>query len=125
MLTEPFLFEALHKRQQNDLTAFITKAPALLTDLFEHCYDHTKRRANIFSFNRNDVAVFNKNKQSKGLEFGRQFQIGRIEGNFLFSIPNDSLRMPDAENFKKVLKGHIETFNKPIDNDRQGILLQR
>ena len=58
----------------------------------------------------------NSTGQHKGLEFGRQFQVGRVEGNFLFSIPNDNLRMADLESFKKVLKGHIETFNTPIES---------
>jgi hypothetical protein len=114
LLMEPFLFESLNKRDKQALKSYIIKAPALLTDLFEHCYDHEKRRANVFSFNREDVLLFNKNKHHKGLEFGRQFQIGRVEGNFLFSIPNDNLRMNDPESFKKVLKGHIETFKTPM-----------
>lgn len=116
MLTEPFLFDSLQKRERQDVVALIEKAPALITDLYEHCYDHTKRRAKVFSMNRSEVDVFNKNKHYKGLEFGRQFQIGRIEGNFVFSIPNDSLRMPDAPCFKKLLKGHIELFKIPINS---------
>lgn len=116
MLTEPFIFESLNKREQNEVSFFITQTPALLTYIYEHCYDHTKRRANVYSFNRKAVSLFNKNKYRKGLEYGRQYQIGRIERNFLYSIPNDSLRMPDAESFKKMLKGHIETFQTPIES---------
>lgn len=116
MLTEPFIFESLNKREQNDVSSFITQALALLTDVYEHCYDNTKCRANVYSFNRKEVSLFNKDKHHKGVEYGRQFQIARIEGNFLFSIPNDSLRMPDAESFKKMLKGHIETFQTPIES---------
>ncbi len=116
LLTTPFIFDSLKKREQQDVNHFLQKTPALLTDLYEHCYDHTKRRAKVFSLNRDAVDVFNKNKHHKGLEFGRMFQIGRIEGNFLYSIPNKSLRMPDAKNLKQLLVGHIHTFKIPIES---------
>ncbi len=59
---------------------------------------------------------FNKNKHHKGLEFGRQFQIGRVGGNFVYSIPNDSIRMPDAANLKKMVVQHIHLFQAPIES---------
>jgi len=116
MLTEPYLLESLSKTQQQDVISFIRKAPVFMTEIFDYCYENIPLRSKIFSYYRNEVDCFNKNKQSKGVEFGRQFQIGRIEGNFVFSIPNDSIRMPDAKSFKKLLSGHIELFNTPIES---------
>ena len=63
---------------------------------------------------RNDVDAFNKQKEHKHCEFGRQFQIGRIEGNFVFSTPNYSIRMPDAESLKPMVRTHLNTFHQPI-----------
>ncbi len=116
MLTEPFMMDSLSKHEQNLVVNFIQKAPAFLTDMYEYCYDDLPRKAKIFSYFRDEVSCFNKNKHHKGLEFGRQFQIGRIEGNFVFSVPNHSVRMPDAESFKRMLAGHIELFKTPIES---------
>jgi IS5 family transposase len=116
MLTEPYILESLNKRDRNLVISFIQKAPAFLTDIYEHCYDNVARKSRIFSYYRDEISCFNKNKHHKGLEFGRQFQIGRVEGNFVFSVPNHSIRMPDAESFKRMLAGHIELFKTPIES---------
>lgn len=62
------------------------------------------------------VECFNKNKHHKSLEFGRQFQIGRVGGNFVYSIPNNSIRMPDAANLKNMVVQHIELFQTHIES---------
>lgn len=116
IVAEPFILESLPKRDKNIITHFIRKAPAILTELFERCYENTPRNARIFSYNRDAVACFNKSKHHKPLEFGRQFQIGRIGGNFVYSIPNDSISMPDAASVKKMLIQHIELFQTPIES---------
>ncbi len=85
-------------------------------ELFERCYENSPRQSKIFSFHRNEVDCFNKNKHHKGIEFGRQFQIGRVGGNFVYSIPNDSIRMPDAASLKKMVVQHIELFRTPIES---------
>jgi len=116
IMDEPFILESLPIRDKNIITHFIQKAPALLSELFERCYENAPRQSKIFSFNRNEVECFNKNKHHKGIEFGRQFQIGRVGGNFVYSIPNDSIRMPDAMSFKKMMMQHIEIFQTPIES---------
>lgn len=115
-IDEPFILESLPRKEKTLMVNFIQKAPALLSELFEHCYENSPRHAKIFSFHRNEVDCFNKNKHHKGVEFGRQFQIGRIGGNFVYSIPNDSVRMPDAASFKRMIMQHIEIFQTPIDS---------
>ncbi len=114
IIDEPFILDSLPVRDKNLITQFIRKAPALLTETFDRCYDNASRHSKIFSFHRNAVDCFNKNKHHKGLEFGRQFQIGRVGGNFVYSIPNNSIRMPDAASFKPMLTHHIELFQTPI-----------
>ena len=116
LIEEPFILESLPIRDKTLVTNFIRKAPALLTELFSHCYEHAPRQSKIFSFHRNEVGCFNKNKHHQRLEFGRQFQVARIEGNFVYSIPNHSIRMPDAASFKPMLTQHIELFQTPLDS---------
>jgi len=72
-LDEPFILESLPKRDKKLLRNFIQKAPALISELFERCYGHIPQSSKVFSFHRNQVDCFNKNKHHKGLEFGRQF----------------------------------------------------
>ncbi len=116
IMDEPFIIESLPVRDKNRIVNFIQKAPALLGELFERCYENTPRQSKIFSFHRNEVDCFNKNKHHKGIEFGRQFQIGRVGGNFVYSIPNDSIRRPDAASLKKMVVQHIELFQTPIES---------
>lgn len=116
IMDEPFIIESLPVRDKNLIVNFIQKAPALLGELFERCYENTPRQSKIFSFYRNEVDCFNKNKHHKGIEFGRQFQIGRVGGNFVYSIPSDSIRMPDAASLKKMVMQHIELFQTPIES---------
>ena len=116
MMDEPFIIESLPVRDKTIIVNFIQKAPALLSELFERCYENTPRQSKIFSFHRNAVDCFNKNRHHKGLEFGRQFQIGRVGGNFVYSIPNNSIRMPDAASLKKMVVQHIELFQTPIES---------
>jgi transposase, IS5 family len=87
-----------------------------LSELFDRCYENALRNSKIFSFHRHAVDCFNKNKHNRGLEFGRQFQIGRVGGNFVYSIPNNSIRMPDAASLKNMVVQHIETFQTPIES---------
>jgi IS5 family transposase len=38
----------------------------------------------IYAFHLDEVDCFNKNKLNKKLDFGRHYQLGRLEGNFLY-----------------------------------------
>lgn len=113
-LLQPFIFETLNNRQKELITQFISKAPTYLSETFEHNFDTAIKRCKTFSLHRNEVDIFNKQKENKAHEFGRQFQVGRIEGNFVWSIPNHSIRMPDAESLKPMIRSHLNTFQQPI-----------
>lgn len=113
-LQTPFILSSLNQRQQHLLDHFIRKAPALLDGLFKRCFENLPRRIHIYSYFRDDIHCFNKMKHHKACEFGRQFQIGRLQGNFLFSIPNTSITMHDSDSIKPMLMTHINTFQTPI-----------
>lgn len=115
-LLEPFIFESLNSWDQKLVTQFTSKASSFLSETFEHSFEHAPMNCKIFSFHRDEVDCFNKQKERKANEFGRQFQIGRIEGNFVWSIPNHSIRMNDPESLKPMVRGHLNLFQKPLES---------
>lgn len=115
-LLEPFIFETLNNHEQELVTQFTSKVPTFLSETFEHNFEAAVKTSKIFSIHRDEVDVFNKQKENKTCEFGRQFQIGRIEGNFVFSTPNYSVRMPDAEALKPMVRANLNTFQQPIES---------
>ncbi len=52
------------------------------------------------------VRCFNKGKLSKGLQFGRAFQLGRIGGNFLLVGLCTSIRMEDKSSVRPMVTEH-------------------
>ena len=110
------IFDSLPKKQKKLIDHFTRKAPEILSGLYDRCHEAMPRRIKIYSYFRDAVHCFNKGKHHKPCEYGRQFQIGRIEGNFLYSIPNTSIHMPDARSLKPMVKKHIELFQKPIES---------
>lgn len=100
-LLEPIIFETRNAREQEMVTQFASKVPAYLSETFEHNFETAVQKCKIFSMHRNEVDIFNKQKENKAHEIGRQFQIGRIEGNFVWSVPNHSIRMPDPESLNR------------------------
>ncbi len=122
------------KRLNHKIKQFFEKAPQLIDYVYSAYFDpddknpleevwinpyksHKKRKkasCKIFSFHLDEVDCFNKLKMRKSHEFGRQYQIGRLQGNFVWSIPNNSLRMPDAENLLPMLREHQRLFNCAI-----------
>jgi hypothetical protein len=93
------------KHLRHTFLQFMDKVPTYLSQLFEHCYDKASAHAQVYSFHCDAI-----NKHHQGIEIGRQFQIGRIGGNFLYSMPNNDLRMPDARSLKGMLIEHIHLF---------------
>ena len=73
------------------------------------------------SFHLDQVCCFNKGK-IKGLQFGRAFQLGRLNGNFLIVGKNTSIRMDDKTSLKPMFKTHQELFGK---NDKISAALDK
>lgn len=57
----------------------------------------------IKSLHAYDVQFFNKKKLNKQIQYGRQYQLGRITGNFLYFGCCTSLIMADPKSFKPML----------------------
>jgi transposase, IS5 family len=115
-LLEPIIFETLNSREQELITQFTSKVPTYLSETFEHNFESAVQKTKIFSMHRNEVDIFNKQKENKAHEVGRQFQIGRMEGNFVWSVPNHSIRMHDPESLKPMIRCHLNTFQQPIES---------
>jgi IS5 family transposase len=64
------------------------------------------------SFHAKAISCFNKGKLSKGLQFGRAFQLGRMGGNFLLVGSCTSLRMEDTDSVRPMIGDHQELFGK-------------
>ena len=64
------------------------------------------------SFHARAVSCLNKGKASKGLQFGRAFQLGRIGGNFLLVGECASLRMEDKASVRPMITEHQRLFGE-------------
>jgi IS5 family transposase len=69
-------------------------------------------RDKALSFHAKAVTCFNKGKVTKGLQFGRAFQLGRIGGNFLLVGACSSLRMEDPASLQPMLAAHQHLFGE-------------
>ena len=66
----------------------------------------------ILSFHARAVSCFNKGKEHKKYEFGRAYQIGRIQGNILYVGKCSSIRMEDKQSLGLMLEEHERTFGQ-------------
>jgi IS5 family transposase len=64
------------------------------------------------AFHAKAVSCFNKGKHSKGLQFGRAFQLGRLGGNFLLVGACTSLRMEDTAAVRPMIAAHQDLFGE-------------
>lgn len=58
------------------------------------------------------LACIKKEKIGKEFEFGRVFQLGRINGNFLFVIESTSIEMNDKASFIPLVEEHAKLFGE-------------
>ena len=66
----------------------------------------------VMSFHLSEVGCFNKMKEGKGLQFGRQLQLGRIGGNFMIVAKSATIRMEDKRSVDPMLKEHQALFGE-------------
>lgn len=88
------------------------KGKRYLLDVAHFIRTSTIRPEKLLSFRMEDVVCIVKGKLGKVCEFGRVFQLGRIEGNFLVCYTSTSLRMNDKESLVSALKEHQEIFGE-------------
>jgi len=61
-------------------------------------------------FHAKQLACISKGKVGKALDFGRVFQLARINGNFIFAIECSSVRMNDKASFSELIAEHERLF---------------
>lgn len=66
----------------------------------------------LLSFHLKNVACFTKGKLGKKYQFGRGFQLGRINGNFFFVARCETVQMPDKTSLSLIIEEHEKTFDK-------------
>ncbi len=67
-------------------------------------------RDKALSLHAQALSCFNKGKLSKGLQFGRAFQLGRVGGNFLLVGQGTSIRMEDKSSVRPMVTEHQHLF---------------
>ena len=60
------------------------------------------------------MGCFNKGKLNKGLQFGRAYQLGRIDGNFIVVGECTSVYMPDAPSLPAMIALHQNLFGQGV-----------
>ena len=70
----------------------------------------------IMSFHLSEVACLTKGKAGKLREFGREFQIGRIGGNFVISNISGRVRADDKNALTSILETHESYFGKVLES---------
>jgi IS5 family transposase len=81
-----------------------------LLDVAHFVRTNTIKPGKLLSFTMEDVICVKKGKAGKENEFGRVFQVGRIEGNFLVAYTSNSLRMEDKIYFQDIIQEHETIF---------------
>jgi IS5 family transposase len=66
----------------------------------------------LLAFHLKEVSCFNKNKPDKRLQFGRNIQLGRIDGNFLIVGPAETVRQEDKKSIQPMLALHDTLFGE-------------
>lgn len=88
------------------------KGSRLLEMLYNKLFEGKVSDIPIYSLHAYDVHAFNKNKLSRQVEYGRCYQLGRIEGNFLYVGKCTSLHMPDVPSLPLMVVEHQKLFGK-------------
>ncbi len=66
----------------------------------------------ILAFHAQEVSCFNKNKLDRRLQFGRNFQLGRLGGNFLVVGECETVRQEDKKSIQPMVQLHQNLFGK-------------
>ncbi len=65
----------------------------------------------ILAFHAKAVSCFNKNKLDRWLQFGRNFQLGRVNGNFFIVGRCETVRQEDKKSIHSMIRLHQELFS--------------
>jgi hypothetical protein len=81
-------------------------------DVEHFMFNGAMAKGKVMSFHLKELTCFNKMKEGKELQFGRQFQLGRIGGNFMIVSPCTTIRMEDKKNVESMVDFHENLFGK-------------
>jgi transposase, IS5 family len=90
------------------------QAAKYIEDVGQFLSNGKMQKGKILSFYLKEVAYFEKKAKEKSVKFGRHFQIGRIEGNFLFIASAEDVRFHDKEALRAMIGEHEKLFGKGI-----------
>lgn len=82
-----------------------------LLDVAHFTREHSIKPGKRLCFHLSMVACISKGKLDKKNEFGRQFQLGRIGGNFLIPLSNE-VKMEDKKSLVPMVENHIQIFGQ-------------
>lgn len=99
----------LHWNIKRTINQILDVGAPYLDNLAKNLYLETSIRLKL-SLHLDDVGCFNKGKLHKKYEFGRAFQLLRLEGNFAMVLANTDVRMHDKSSFGAIVKMHQEYF---------------
>lgn len=72
------------------------------------------RVGKTLAFHAQEISCFNKNKPDRRLQFGRNFQLGRLGGNFLIVGACETVRQEDKASVKPILALHQNLFGETV-----------
>lgn len=83
-----------------------------ILDVAHYARTSTMKAGKTLSFHLEEVACLTKGKNGKKREFGREFQIGKIGGNFVVATAMESIRTNDKTAIPPMIDLHQELFGK-------------
>lgn len=87
-----------------------------LLDVAHFTREHSMKPGKLLCFHLSMAVCISKGKLDKKHEFGRQFQIGRIGGNFLVPLSTE-IKMEDKKSLVPMVENHIQIFGSDALKD--------
>ncbi len=84
-----------------------------LLDVAHFTRKHSIKPGKRLCFHLSAVVCISKGKLDKKHEFGRQFQLGRIGGNFLVPLSTE-IKMEDKKSLVPMVENHIQIFGQNV-----------
>jgi hypothetical protein len=95
---------------QRALAQLQEHAAIYLKDVTHYVINGTMKEGKALSFHLKEVSCFPKNTVGEVLKFGRRFQLGRLEGNFLLIKDSSNVREEDKKTLGEVINLHENLF---------------
>ena len=92
----------------------LLKGMKYLQDVAKFIRTQKIEKSKILSFNLNQVACISKGKLGKNLEFGRVFQLSRLDGNYMMILKANDVLQSDKSAIPKVIYAHRNIYGAGI-----------